>query len=312
MQTSMRPRCLSIQSHTVHGHVGQKAATFPLQLLGCNVDPLNSVQLSNHKGYKNGARGQVLQGAELQDLVAGLEANNLLPLYTHLLTGYIGSASFLHSVLQVAQTLRDISPGLVYFCDPVLGDHGKLYVPAELVDLYKTHVVPIATVLTPNQFECELLTDSTICTVDDAWRACDALHARGVAIVVITSCYFGTDMKLLASKRQPDDAAAAGGEKAASRQRLAPERYAVDIPIIEGRYSGTGDLTAALLLAWSVRLPEDDFIECLSRTCDTVRAVITRTRAGVLEGSNPNCELLLIESAADILHPTKLLSVQRM
>ena len=31
------PRVLSIQSHTVHGYVGNKAAVFPLQLLGFEV-----------------------------------------------------------------------------------------------------------------------------------------------------------------------------------------------------------------------------------------------------------------------------------
>lgn len=31
-------RVLSIQSHVVHGYVGGKAAIFPLQLLGFDVD----------------------------------------------------------------------------------------------------------------------------------------------------------------------------------------------------------------------------------------------------------------------------------
>ena len=44
------PRVLSIQSHVVHGHVGNKCAVFPLQLLGFDVDPINSVQFSNHAG----------------------------------------------------------------------------------------------------------------------------------------------------------------------------------------------------------------------------------------------------------------------
>ena len=31
------PRVLSVQSHTVHGYVGNKCAVFPLQLLGFEV-----------------------------------------------------------------------------------------------------------------------------------------------------------------------------------------------------------------------------------------------------------------------------------
>ena len=68
-------RVLSIQSHVVHGYVGNNAAVFPLQVrsstfvlsvvfsvgcfrlmpslfqvLGCDVDTINSVQFSNHTG----------------------------------------------------------------------------------------------------------------------------------------------------------------------------------------------------------------------------------------------------------------------
>ena len=52
-------RVLSIQSHTVHGYVGNKSAVFPMQLHGFEVDPVNSVQFSNHTGYAGGFRGQV-------------------------------------------------------------------------------------------------------------------------------------------------------------------------------------------------------------------------------------------------------------
>lgn len=75
----------SIQSHTVHGYVGNKAAVFPMQLLGFDVDPINSVQFCNHTGYPT-VKGSVLQGEQLTELIDGLEANNLLN-YTHVLTG---------------------------------------------------------------------------------------------------------------------------------------------------------------------------------------------------------------------------------
>lgn len=36
------PRVLSVQSHVVSGYVGNRAAVFPLQLLGFDVDFINS------------------------------------------------------------------------------------------------------------------------------------------------------------------------------------------------------------------------------------------------------------------------------
>lgn len=47
---SERIRVLSIQSHVVHGYVGNKCATFALQTHGIEVDPINTVQFSNNTG----------------------------------------------------------------------------------------------------------------------------------------------------------------------------------------------------------------------------------------------------------------------
>ena len=150
-KTLARARVLSIQSHVVHGYVGNKSAVFPLQLLGVEVDPVNSVQFCNHTGYAAGVRGDVLQGDQLRALVDGLGANGLLSGYTHLLTGYIGSPSFLRAVVDalVAMRAANAPEAVAYFCDPVLGDGGKLYVPEALVEIYRDDVVPLATVRTP-------------------------------------------------------------------------------------------------------------------------------------------------------------------
>jgi pyridoxine kinase len=48
---SNSPSVLSVQSHVVSGCVGNRAAVFPLQLLGFDTDYINSVQFSNHTQY---------------------------------------------------------------------------------------------------------------------------------------------------------------------------------------------------------------------------------------------------------------------
>ena len=45
------PTVLSIQSWVACGNVGNTAALFPLQLLGCETWSLNTVAFSNHTGY---------------------------------------------------------------------------------------------------------------------------------------------------------------------------------------------------------------------------------------------------------------------
>eukprot|EP00038_Savillea_parva_P028785 m.67003 g.67003 ORF g.67003 m.67003 type:complete len:93 (+) comp8402_c0_seq1:290-568(+) len=81
-----QPTVLSIQSHVVHGYVGNKSAVFPLQVLGIEVDVINSVQFSNHTGYPS-FTGTKLGHEDMWDLFKGLEANGLSGTYTHLLTG---------------------------------------------------------------------------------------------------------------------------------------------------------------------------------------------------------------------------------
>jgi pyridoxine kinase len=51
LEMTICPRVLSIQSHVVCGKVGNRAAIFPLQLLGFDADFINSVNFSNHTKY---------------------------------------------------------------------------------------------------------------------------------------------------------------------------------------------------------------------------------------------------------------------
>ncbi|VDP33279.1 unnamed protein product [Echinostoma caproni] len=147
----MTYRVLSIQSHVVHGYVGNRSAVFPLQVLGIDVDFINSVQFSNHTGYKT-VKGQVLNAEDLKAVYLGLKANGLHH-YTHIITGYVGSACFLETVAEIVRDLKTENSKVKYYCDPVLGDSGELYVPAELIPIYKEKLLPLADVILPNQFE---------------------------------------------------------------------------------------------------------------------------------------------------------------
>lgn len=72
-----------------------------------------------------------------------------------------------------------------------MGDNGKMYVPNELLPLYKNLILPLADIFTPNQFEVELLTDRKINKLEDAWEAVDELHTHGCKTVVLSSTELG-------------------------------------------------------------------------------------------------------------------------
>lgn len=182
---------------------------------------------------------------------------------------------------------------LCYVCDPVLGDNGKLYVPEELIEIYRRDVLPNASVATPNQFEIELLTGIKIESEDDAARACEELHKIGVPIVVVTTLDYalvrGSVLMMLSERR--------GG---------CSVQHIVEVPLLQARFTGSGDLTSALLLAWMTEHPTDLPL-ALEKTAASVYGVLeatTRRSPARLYGDRiVPPELDIIGSKSIIEHP---------
>lgn len=84
----------------------------PLQVLGFEVDSINTVQFSTHTGYKH-IKGNVLQNEEMEELVEGLILNEV-DYYTHFLTGYSRSPDSLKRIASIIKKLRERNPNLVY------------------------------------------------------------------------------------------------------------------------------------------------------------------------------------------------------
>ncbi|CAH0398327.1 unnamed protein product [Chilo suppressalis] len=283
------PRVLSIQSHVVHGYVGNKSAVFPLQVLGFEVDSINTVQFSTHTAYKH-IKGNVLKNEELEELVQGLILNEV-DHYTHFLTGYSRSPDSLKQIAEIIKKLKQKNPALVYVCDPVMGDNGEMYVPKEILPVYRDIVVPLADILTPNQFEAELLTGINITDLTEAMKAIGALHDKGVKTVVLSSTDLDNDGDIIAI------ASTKGGSC-----------YKIDMKKQDATFTGTGDLFAALFLAWSYKTNNDVKLT-LEKTISTMQSIVLDTykkaRAIQPSGKIPPAliELRLIQNKTVIENP---------
>ncbi|CAL8267118.1 unnamed protein product [Lota lota] len=297
----MECRVLSIQSHVVRGYVGNKSATFPLQVLGFEVDSINSVQFSNHTGYAHW-KGQVLTAEELNVLYDGIKLNHVNH-YDYVLTGYSRDMSFLETVVDIVAELKKANPSLVYVCDPVMGDHGAMYVPEMLLPVYRDKVVPVANILTPNQFEAELLTGRKMKTEKDAVEIMDLLHKMGPETVVLTS----TD---LPSKLGDQYLVVLGSQRIVKPDGTSSsQKIRMDIPKVDAVFVGTGDLFAAMLLAWTHHHPKDLKAAC-EKTVSLMHHVIKRTITYANEIAGPGkkptpsqLELRMVQSKADIEDP---------
>ena len=184
------PRCfgramnlLSIQSHVAYGHVGNAAATFPLQRIGVEVWPVHTVQFSNHTGY--GAwTGRVFEAGLITELVRGIAERGVLVQCDGVLSGYMGSAETGAAILDAVAQVKAVNGKARYCCDPVSPSRPACFVrPAFLI--HAEQAVPAADIVTPNSRADLSPTNQR----DAADAPCDdrCLHALGPKPMV-TSC----------------------------------------------------------------------------------------------------------------------------
>ncbi|KIP04909.1 hypothetical protein PHLGIDRAFT_108903 [Phlebiopsis gigantea 11061_1 CR5-6] len=248
-------RVLSIQSHVAFGYVGGKAAVFPLQCLGYDVDVVNTVNFSNHSGYGRFG-GPRATAAELTSIFDIMDRNALLwP--ERLLTGYIPGGEALSAVLSLVRKLREKNPELIYLLDPVLGDSGKLYVSPDVIPIYRA-MLPLSTIITPNWFEVEVLTDVKMTDLASLRQALRILHEEHhVPNVVISSIPLRRWLleALPPAARPPaadldgdfllSIASSAADAARGARPSVVHARHVTCLP---GYFSGVGDLFSALVV----------------------------------------------------------------
>lgn len=188
MTSSRLPKLvLSIQSHVAYGHAGNSAAVFPLQRLGFEVLPVHTVQFSNHTGY-GAFRGQVFSADHIREVIAGLADRGVLARVDAVLSGYMGDATTGAVIVEAVHAVKRLNPGALYLCDPVMGDVGRgVFVHENIPAFARETAIPAADIVTPNQFEFELVTGCTLASVGQAVSAARNLTKTGPSTVVITS-----------------------------------------------------------------------------------------------------------------------------
>ncbi len=254
-------KILSIQSTVAYGHVGNSAATFPLQRLGHEVWPVATVHFSNHTGY--GAwRGPLLDPADVADVIRGIGERGVLGEADAVLSGYQGDPAVGQVILDAVATVKAANPAAVYCCDPVMGDVGRgMFVREGIPEFLRDTVLPAADVVTPNHFELDFLAGRATRTLSEVLAAADDVRARGPRVVLVTS--------VLHEDSAPEtlDVVAVSDEGA----------WAVTTPQLPIAPNGCGDVTAALFLA---HLHETGSPErALTLTTSAVYAVLEATIA---------------------------------
>ncbi|MDR2515847.1 MAG: pyridoxal kinase PdxY [Spirochaetaceae bacterium] len=291
---------LSIQSHVVYGYAGNTAAVFPLQRLGREVWAVNTVEFSNHTGYR-AWRGRAL-GAELAgELVEGVADRGVLGNCEAVLSGYMGDSDVGNAVIAAVRLVRKAAGGALYCCDPVMGDLGRgFYVKEGIPEKFRDEVIPLADIVTPNQFELEALTGMNTASLAGARDAINALHRKGPAVVLVTSYYEGSNP----TRMEGTVFAPPGYIDMLVSDSVSVYRVRTPALPFPGGMAGSGDLCTAVFL--SRYLESRDVKTALERTAASVYGIMDATyRAG-------SGELALIAAQDELPSPSRVFVSEKL
>jgi pyridoxine kinase len=272
-------KILSIQSAVAYGHVGNSAAVFPLQRIGVEVLPVYTVNFSNHTGY--GAwRGPLISPEDVHDVILGIEERGVLPEIDVVLSGYQGGVGIGDVIVDAVQRVKAANPSAVYACDPVMGNaKSGCFVAPEIPELLRDRVVPVADIITPNQFELGYLTGTDPGSLESTLASADLARAMGPSTVLVTSVERPDRAPDTIEMLVVDDAGA----------------WIVQTPLLPFKANGSGDVTAALFTAHYRET--GSAATALERTVSSVFDLIEAThRSG-------RRELQLIEAQEAYAHP---------
>jgi len=272
-------RILSIQSSVAYGHVGNSAAVFPLQRLGHEVWPVLTVVFSNHTGY--GAwRGPILAADDVRDVITGIEERGVLSTCDAVLSGYQGSPAIAEVIVDAVGRVKAANPRATYTCDPVMGNaNSGCFVDPAIPPVIRERVIPVADIITPNQFELGFLTGTEPETLEDVLASADLAREMGPSVVLVTSV------------ERPDRPADTIEMMAVTGDGA----WIVQTPRLPMKANGSGDITAALFTAHLHETGSPS--EALARTASSVFAVLQATLA------SGERELRLVEAQDAIADP---------
>lgn len=279
---------LSIQSHVSYGHVGNSAAVFPLQRIGHEVWPVHTVNFSNHTGYGQWG-GELIPAAQVRNVIDGMEQRGAFERIDAILSGYQGGSDIADVIVDAVARIKEANPQAVYACDPVMGNAKSGCFVSDLIPpLLRDKVVPVADIITPNQFELDYLTGVPAHDTTSTLEAIAAAQEMGPDTVLVTSV------------RRPETPADAIEMIAANEQGA----WLVRTPFIDFKRNGSGDVTAALFTGHYIR--ERDAADALARTASSVFDLIETTFTA------DSRELLIIESQEAIAHPRLQFEVEQI
>jgi pyridoxine kinase len=192
-------------------------------------------------------------------------------------------------VVESVARVKGANPAARYCCDPVIGDVGQgVFVRHGIPEFIKERMLPIADVVTPNQFELDYLVGRPSGTMADLVAAIEAIHACGPRVVLVTSVH---------TEDTPADCVDLVVSDGIDRCRLRTPWLPIDV-------NGAGDAIAALFFAH--HLGTGAVAEAMSLAGSSIFGILNRTaEAGA-------SEMLLVEAQEELVTPSQVFVAHRI
>jgi pyridoxine kinase len=219
----------------------------------------------------------------------GIAARGVLGSCDGVLSGYVGGADTGEAILGAVTRVRAANARARYCCDPVIGDVGRgIFVRPGIPELMRERMVPAADIVTPNQFELDMLSGRRSTSLSDARMAADALRALGPRAVLVTSLH---------THETPADSVDLLACDAADCFRLRTPKLPISV-------NGAGDAIAALFFLHYLR--SNSAAEALSRAASSIFGVLRRTAEA------DSREMLLIEAQEEFVSPSRVFQAEHL
>ncbi len=223
----------------------------------------------------------------IDEIVEGIAERGVLPSCDGVLSGYMGSADIGHAILSAVAKVKAANPDALYCCDPVIGDVGRgVFVRPGIPEFMRDIAMPLADIVTPNQFELEHLTGVEVRSLAGAKLAVTALRRRGPRVVLLTS---------MTTEETPADAIDMLAADDKGMWRVRTPRLALDV-------NGAGDAIAALFFVHQLR--DGDTGRALAEAAASIYGLLRRTAEA---GSR---EILTVAAQDEFVSPSRRFAVE--
>jgi len=172
---------LVISSFVAASRVGASASTFCLRRLGIETVTLPTTLLGRHPGW-GAPGGAAVEAKTLENMWEGVKAQTIQ--FDAVLTGYISSPAQVDLAARIIEHTKTKNPEAIILVDPVMGDHGKLYIDGAVAEKIKTDLIPLADLITPNVWELGHLTGLPVETQAQIFRAARTAHTGTIVTSV--------------------------------------------------------------------------------------------------------------------------------